>query len=121
MTAPHIPIELDKIFEAFANEHRRDIVYVLAFQPHSIKQLAILRGLTLPAIHKHIKILEDANMILRKKIGQTNFLTLNRKSLRGLQDWLFQFHAYWGSNDATLENYAKYLEDKKQKKGGVKK
>jgi len=48
-------------------------------------------------------------MVIRKKIGRTNFLALNRDSLRVLQDWLSQYHAYWGSNQETLENYAGYL------------
>jgi len=118
MTNSHIPQDLDKVFESLANEHRRDIVYVLGLQPHSISQLASMRRLSLPAIHKHIKILEKAGLIKVKKIGRTKFLTLNRESLRGLQDWLMQYHAYWGSSDETLENYAKYLIDKKPMKGG---
>ena len=68
-----------------------------------------MRGLSLPAIHKHIEILEKGGMVIRKKIGRTNFLALNRDSLRVLQDWLSQYHAYWGSNQETLENYAGYL------------
>ncbi len=48
-------------------------------------------------------------MIIRKKIGRTNFLTLNQESLLSLQDWLMQYHAYWGSSEETLENYAQYL------------
>ena len=101
--------DLDNVFEALANKHRREIIYVLSLQPCSISQLASMRGLSLPAIHKHIKILEKGGMVIRKKMGQTNFLTLNRDSLHGLQDWLAQYHTYWGSNDATLENYAQYL------------
>ena len=103
------PRDLDDVFEALANKHRREIIYILSLQPYSISQLASMRGLSLPAIHKHIKVLENADMIIRKKIGRTNFLTLNRDSLRGLQDWLMQFHTYWGSNEETLENYAQYL------------
>ncbi len=101
--------DLDKAFEALANKHRREIIYVLSLQPCSISQLASMRNLSLPAIHKHIKVLENGGMILRKKIGRTNFLTLNRASLRGLQDWLMQYHTYWGSDEETLENYAQYL------------
>jgi len=100
---------LDNVFEALANKHRREIIYVLSLQPCSISRLASMRGLSLPAIHKHIKILEKGDMIIRKKIGQTNFLTLNRASLRSLQDWVNQYHTYWGSDEATLENYAQYL------------
>ena len=107
---------LDKVFEALANEHRRDIIYLVGIQPQSINQLASLRSLSFPAIHKHIKILEESGMIIRKKIGRTHFLTLNRESLRVLQDWVLQYHPYWGNSQETLENYAQYL--KKDKKGG---
>ena len=79
---------LDNVFAALANKHRREIIYLLSLQPCSISKLAFLRNLSLPAIHKHIDILEKGGMITRRKVGQTNFLTLNRNSLRGLQDWL---------------------------------
>jgi DNA-binding transcriptional ArsR family regulator len=114
-----IPQDLDKVFEALANEHRRDIIYALSLQPYSIQQLASRRGLSLPAIHKHIKLLEGADMIIRKKIGRTNVLGLNREALYTLQAWLNQYHAYWGSNEETLENYASYFgreETKKKRK-----
>jgi DNA-binding transcriptional ArsR family regulator len=101
--------DLDDVFAALSHKHRREIIYVLGLQPCSIGQLASMRDLSLPAIHKHIKVLENAGMIRRKKVGRTNFLTLNRASLRGLQDWVMQFHTYWGSDDATLENYAQNL------------
>ena len=114
MTTTHIPHTLDKIFAALANEHRRDIIYQLSLQPHSIHQLAIQRDLSLPAIHKHITILEEANLILRKKIGRTHFLALNRTALKGLQDWLMNYNTYWGNDAETLENYAEYLERGKE-------
>ena len=117
MTKTQSPQDLDIIFEALANKHRREIIYVLSLGPCSISKLAFLRNLSLPAIHKHIEILEKGGLILRKKIGQTNFLTLNRAALRGLQDWVMQYHTYWGNDEATLENYAQYLgrdETKKQ-------
>jgi len=120
MTKPNIPQNLDNAFEALANKHRREIIYVLSLQPCSISQLAAMRGLSLPAIHKHIDVLEKGGVIIRKKIGRTNFLALNRETMRSLQDWLMQYHTYWGSNEETLENYAQYLTidqpNKKEKK-----
>ncbi len=101
--------DLSRVFEALANEHRREIIYTLGLQPSSISQLASMRGLSLPAIHKHIRVLEEAEMVIRKKIGRTNFLGLNRGPLRGLQDWVGQFHPYWGSERESLENYARHL------------
>ncbi len=99
----------DSVFEALANDHRRGIIEALGLQPHSISQLASMRDLSLPAIHKHIRVLEDADMVIRKKVGRTNFLALNRESLRELQDWVRQFHPYWGTDRETLENHARYL------------
>jgi DNA-binding transcriptional ArsR family regulator len=117
MTSSDSPTHLDRIFEALGNEHRREIVNVLSLQPSTISHLAEMRGLSLPAIHKHIKQLEDAGLIRRKKIGRTNVLALNRQSLRVLQDWLSQYHTYWGSDDETLENYAQYLDRDDQDTG----
>ena len=109
MTQTQTHQDLDPVFEALASKHRREIIYALSLQPCSISKLAAMRDLSLPAIHKHIAILEKGNLILRKKIGQTNFLTLNRTALRGLQDWVMQYQTYWGNDEATLENYAHYL------------
>lgn len=101
--------DLSPVFEALVNAHRREIIYALSLQPRSISQLAAGRGLSLPAIHKHIRALEGAEMVIRKKVGRTNFLALNREPLRGLQDWVAQFQTYWGSQGETLENYARHL------------
>ena len=109
MTSTQNLQDLDTVFEALANKHRREIIYVLSLQPCSISQLAAMRSLSLPAIHKHIDILEKGGLVIRKKIGQTNFLTLNRAGLRVLQDWVMQYQTHWGNDEATLENYAQYL------------
>jgi DNA-binding transcriptional ArsR family regulator len=95
---------LDQVLEAVANPHRRDIVRVLGLQPCAINQLAQMRALSLPAIHKHLKVLEGAGLITRRKQGRTTYLTLNRR-----QEWVNQFHPYWGADEATYENYARHL------------
>ncbi|MBI1349729.1 MAG: metalloregulator ArsR/SmtB family transcription factor [Actinomycetales bacterium] len=100
---------LDVLFSALANRHRREIIHALALQPHSISQLAAMRGLSLPAIHKHLAILADAGLVTRRKTGRTTHLALERHSLRALQYWLSEFHAYWGTSEETLENYEQYL------------
>ncbi len=96
---------LDSVLEALANPHRREIVYVLGLQPCAISQLARMRGLSLPAIHKHIKILENAGLVSRRKTGRTTYLILSPRRLRLLQDWAAQFRTYWGSDQASFENY----------------
>ena len=104
-----IPQDLDEVLEALANKHRREMVYVLGLQPCAISQLAEMRDLSLPAIHKHVKVLENAGLVTRRKTGRTTFLTLDRSSMRGLQRWLARFHTYWGSEDESLANYADHL------------
>jgi DNA-binding transcriptional ArsR family regulator len=103
------PMELDRLLQALANPHRREIVVVLGLQPCAIHHLADMRGLSLPAIHRHLKVLDQAGLIRRHKRGTTTFLTLNPAALRQLQTWLGQFHTHWDSDQATYENYDQYL------------
>ena len=91
------PDELDRLFGALANRHRREMVRLLGLQPHSISKLAHIRGLSLPAINKHVRVLVETGVVRRRKLGRTTFLTLDRASIRSLQGWLGEFHAYWGT------------------------
>ena len=106
--------ELSPVFNALANEHRREIIYALALHPRSISQLASLRGLSLPAIHKHVSVLEEAAMVRRRKIGRTNFLALERTPLQKLTSWVEQFHPWWGTEEESLETYAAFLSGERE-------
>ncbi len=105
--------QLDSLFAVLANKHRRAIIQRLSLQPSSISELADDLGLSLPAIHKHIALLEEAKYVQRKKSGRTYFIALKRTGLLVAQDWVNQFHTYWGSDDESLENYVKSIENKK--------
>ncbi len=105
------PHELDGVFNALANAHRREIVRFLGQQPAAIHHLADMRELSLPAMNKHIGVLEGAGLIKRHKKGRTTFLTLDPAPLALLQQWAGQFHTYWGTGDGTFENYDHYLTD----------
>ena len=102
--------DLDSVFTALASRHRRQIVHLLALQPASIQQLARRIGISLTAIHRHVKVLEDAALIRRKKSGRVNFLAINRATMLRVQEWAQQYHAYWGSDEETLENYVAAIE-----------
>lgn len=101
--------DLDRLFGALANGHRREMVHMLGLQPHSISRLAAARALSLPAMNKHVRVLEDAGLVTRRKLGRTTFLALDRAAMRELQAWLAQYHAYWGTGRETLENYERFL------------
>ena len=49
-----------------------------------------------------------------EKQGRTTYLTLNRAPLAQLQGWVSQFHPYWGSDEATYENYMSHLSGERQ-------
>lgn len=100
---------LDGLFTALGNRHRREMVQLLALHPYSISRLADIRGLSLPAMNKHVRVLEVAGFVRRRKFGRTTYLALDRASLRSLQAWLGQYHAYWGTEEETLENYEPFL------------
>ena len=112
---------LDQVFSALASKRRRQIVYTLGMQPASISQLADQQRSSLPAIHRHIKVLERAKLVQRKKSGRVNFLALDRTGLLLMQDWVLQYQAYWGTNEETLENYITSIERSRDKLTKLKK
>ena len=103
--------ELDDVFDALANEKRRLMINTLAYRPATVSQLAKESKLSLPAIHKHIRILEKAGLIERRKVGRTNFVALKKRSLNSVQGWLKQFRAEWGNDKETLDNYIAGMND----------
>jgi predicted transcriptional regulator len=111
MNVPYDSPELDTILDALANQKRRGIIHALSFTPATVSQLARTHGLSLPAIHKHIRILESTNLITRKKIGRTNFIALNSSTLGLAQSWITQYQTAWGSNKSTLENYVSRMQE----------
>lgn len=106
---PTAPDDLDRQFAALANRNRRRMVHQLGHNPTSISRLASDVGLSLPAMNKHVGVLEGAGLVARRKLGRTTFLTLERTAIRDVQAWLGQFHAYWGTDMETLENQQRYL------------
>ncbi|HSX45462.1 MAG TPA: winged helix-turn-helix domain-containing protein [Candidatus Saccharimonadia bacterium] len=104
--------QLDSLFETLAHAKRRGMLDSLAYRPATVSQLADEYDVSLPAMHKHIRAFEKAKLIERKKVGRTNFVALNRQSLKNAQDWLNQYLTEWGSDDQTLENYISSLKDR---------
>lgn len=104
---------LDKTFEAFANGKRRAIIRTLSFRPATITQLADEHGMSLPAIHRHIRTLEEAKLIQRRKVGRVNFIALQRDHFSAAKAWMAQYHLEWGNDKESLENYITSLNKSK--------
>jgi len=91
--------DLDTVFAALSHRHRREIVDLLARQPASIQQLARQIGISLPAIHRHLAVLEEASLIQRRKSGRVNFLAIRRAGLHRVRDWALQYRSDWGTDE----------------------
>ena len=104
-----MPDDMDRRFAALANRNRRAMLLQLGLNPASISRLAKDAGLSLPAMNKHVGVLEAAGLVSRRKLGRTTFLTLDRAGVREVQAWLGQFHTYWGTERETLESQERYL------------
>jgi DNA-binding transcriptional ArsR family regulator len=111
MNIPYDSPQLDTVLDALANQKRRGIIHDLSLHPYSVGQLARHQELSLPAIHKHIRTLEHAQLIIRRKTGRTNFVALNNKTLSLAQNWIAQYHTAWGAPEATLENYISQMQE----------
>ncbi|HEY5267828.1 MAG TPA: winged helix-turn-helix domain-containing protein [Candidatus Saccharimonadales bacterium] len=103
--------QLDTILDALANKKRRHIIHILALNPGTISYLGLHTELSLPAIHKHMRILERADLIIRKKSGRTNFVALNSKTLGLVQNWIGQYKTNWGNPEASLSNYISRMQE----------
>ncbi len=111
MTIPYDSPQLDTVLDALASQKRRAIIHDLSLQPTTVGVLARTNELTLPAIHKHIRTLEDAKLIIRKKVGRTNFIALNSATLGLAQKWISQYNVTWGNAEATLDNYIARMQE----------
>ena len=97
--------QLDDIFVALSHEKRRAMIHMLALRPATITQLATAQSESLPAMNKHLRLLEKAQLILRKKVGRTHFVALHKSTLGLVRSWILQYHIDWGNDLETLENY----------------
>lgn len=79
---------LDKIFQALSDATRRDILSKLLDQEIAIGDLASNYDISLPAISKHLRVLETARLISMKKRGKQKFATLDPDGLSSAQIWL---------------------------------
>lgn len=102
---------LDSVFAALGNAHRRRIVDLLSLQPASIQQIAQQIEMSLTAINRHINVLEEAGLVIRRKVGRVNFLSISRSTMHRVQDWALQYNAMWGTDDESLENYVPAMGD----------
>ncbi len=86
---------LDRTFAALADPTRRAILAELALGERTVNDLVAGRGLSQPAISKHLKVLETAGLIRRGRVAQTRPCMLAPEALVAVDRWLDLYRARW--------------------------
>ena len=86
---------LDRVFMALADATRRKLVHMLAEKEHSISELAEPFAMSLAAVSKHIRILEQAGLVRRRVDGRTHYCVLVPEQLTGALDWISIYRNFW--------------------------
>ncbi len=104
---------LDDTFAALADPTRRAIVNRLAEGPISVTELAKPFAMSLPAIHKHLGVLEDAGLIASKKVGRVRTCSIKADSMQAAAKWLAHYSRFW---ESKLDDFERFLDGQKTEK-----
>jgi len=105
--------EIDAVFAALAHPTRRAILARLAEGEASVTTLAEPFEMSLPAISRHIKVLEDAKLITRSRTAQFRPCRLNPATLREVAQWADHYRPIW---DLRFDAMDRALADRKDRK-----
>lgn len=116
---------LSLTFSALADPTRRAILARLSKGEASVTDLAapFLKNMSLPAVTKHLKVLENAGLITKSKDAQWRPCRINAAPLRGAVDWMETYRQFWEESLDRLDLYLKSVKEseslvkKSQKKG----
>ena len=107
--------QLDQAFAALADPTRRGIVVRLARGEASVSDLVGQFSLTQPTISSHLKVLESAGLISRRKVAQLRPCKLVPERLKSVTDWLEQVQEIWEGNYKRLDALLTELQQAEKK------
>jgi DNA-binding transcriptional ArsR family regulator len=107
---------LNKTFAALADPTRRRILAHLARGDRRVTDLARPHDMSLPAVSKHLRVLENAGLLRRRRYGRVHEMRLNAEPLKKAAHWVEEYRKFW---EGSLDRLAAYLE-KKNKAAGKK-
>lgn len=111
---------LNATFAALADPTRRRILESLSHQQMRVTDLAEPFAMSLPAVSKHLRVLEDAGLLKRSRMGREHHIELEPRPMKDALQWIEQYRKFW---EGSLDALAAYLEEeqkpkaKKTKKG----
>ena len=95
----------DAAFAALANATRRDILARLASGEATVGGLADAYDMSLNAVSKHLKVLEEAGLVDRRIEWRQHHIRLNPEPLREVAEWLERYRAFWEQRLDALEDF----------------
>ncbi len=110
------PVELNTTFGALSDPTRRAIIEQLSTGEATIGELASPFNISLPAVSRHIRILENAGLLIRRKVGRVHYCQLGSDPLQDAADWLENYRQFW---EGQLDALADFLESEDEEKGAM--
>jgi DNA-binding transcriptional ArsR family regulator len=101
---------LNATFAALADPTRRAILAQLALGETSVSKLAEPFEMSLPAVSKHLKVLERAGLITRSRDAQMRPCKIDTAALKSVDEWLEEYRRLWEQRLDRLEDYLKTLQ-----------
>lgn len=113
---------LSQTFAALADPTRRAMLAKLSLGEASVSDLAkpFLKEMSLPAVTKHLKVLEKAGLVTKTKEAQWRPCKLNSAPLKDATDWMEQYRVFWEESLDRLDAYLKSITPPKKVKKGKK-
>ncbi|MEW6055496.1 MAG: metalloregulator ArsR/SmtB family transcription factor [Bdellovibrionota bacterium] len=110
---------LSQTFAALADPTRRAMLARLSKGEASVTDLArpFLKEMSLPAVTKHLKVLEKAGLITKTKEAQWRPCKLNGMPLKDIANWMEQYRVFWEESFDRLDAYLKSIQTKRSAKG----
>lgn len=109
--------QLSKTFAALADPTRRAILARLSSGEATVTELAEPFSISMPAVTKHLKVLEQAGLIGRGRDAQWRPSRLDAAPLRDVADWVEHYRRFWEESLDRLNEYLKELQVKEKKPG----
>ena len=107
--------QLDSLFGALSDSTRRKIIEKLTKNDLIVTEIASDFDISLPAVSKHIKVLENAGLVKRKRDGKLHKISYNKEAVKTAWSWIDQYRELWEKSfDSLAELLDKKAEEEKK-------
>jgi DNA-binding transcriptional ArsR family regulator len=107
----HAPMALARTFQALGDPTRLGMIEQLSRGPASVKQLAEPLDMALPSVMKHLRVLEDGQLVASEKAGRVRTYRIRPRALVAIDRWVAQRRAAWDRKFDRLEKLVTSMDD----------